>query len=62
MKKPFTGVAIALLAIIALVQLIRFAMGWEVSIGGVSIPLWVSVIAFIVTGGLAFLVSREARK
>jgi hypothetical protein len=62
MKKPFTGIAIALLAVIALLQLVRFAMGWEVVINGISIPPWASAIAFVVFGALAFLLSRETRK
>lgn len=62
MKKPFTGVAIALLSLISLIQLLRVAMGWEVTVGGLAIPLWASVIAFIVTGGLAIMLWIEARK
>jgi hypothetical protein len=62
MKKPFTSVAIALLALISLLQLLRFAMGWEVAVGGVAIPLWASVIAFIVAGGLAIMIWIEARR
>ena len=56
MKKPFTFIAIALLSLIALLQLLRFVLGWEVTVIGVSIPLWASAIAFVIAGGLAVMV------
>jgi len=34
MKKPFTVIAIVLLALIAILQLLRFILGWEVSVRG----------------------------
>ncbi len=62
MKKPFTFVAIALLSLIALLQLLRFVLGWEVTVIGVSIPLWASAIAFVIAGGLAVMVWVETRR
>jgi hypothetical protein len=62
MKKPFTIVAIALFSLIATLQLLRFIFGWEVTVNGLSIPVWVSGTAFIVAGGLAVMVWLEARK
>jgi len=59
--KPFTIVAIVLLSLIAILQLARLILGWEVSVNGVAIPLWVSGIAFVVAGGVAVMVWREAR-
>jgi len=35
--------------------------GWEVVINGLVMPMWVSVVGFIVAGGLAVMVWREAR-
>jgi len=61
-KKPFTFVAIALLSLIALLQLLRFVLGWEVTVIGVSIPLWASAIAFVIAGGLAVMVWVETRR
>lgn len=60
--KPFTMLAIAFLALIAILQLTRFILGWPVSVDGVAIPPWVSAVAFVVAGGLAAMVWREARK
>jgi len=62
MNKPFTLVAIVLLALIAVLQLLRFVLGWAVTVNGVGIPVWASAIAFVVAAGLAVLVWREARR
>ena len=59
--KPFTTAAAVLFSLIALLQLMRVALGWEVTVNGIVIPLWASVIACIVTAVLAFMVRREAR-
>jgi hypothetical protein len=59
--KPFTTVAVVVFALVALVQLLRVVLGWDVSINGVHIPLWASLIASVVAAGLAVMVSREAR-
>ena len=48
--------------LLSLVQLTRSLLGWPVQIATVSVPVWVSVIAFLVTGVLAswaFQVSRQ---
>lgn len=62
MKKPFTLIAVALLSLAALLQLLRFILGWQVTVNGVNVPVWVSGIAFVVAGGLAVMVWLEARK
>ena len=60
--KPFTAVTVALLALIALLQLVRFLLGWEVSVHGVAIPVWASGVAFAVLGALAAMLWRESRR
>ena len=59
--KPFTLLAIVLLSLIAIMQLARFILGWEVSVNGVAIPAWASAVAFLVAGGLALMLWRESR-
>lgn len=59
--KPFTSLTVAVLALIAILQLARFALGWEVSVNGVAIPLWFSLVAAIVLGGLALMLWRERK-
>lgn len=59
--KPFTTIAIAFLALLALLQLTRLVLGWEVTVNGLVIPLWLSAIAFLIAAGLAVLLWRETR-
>jgi hypothetical protein len=59
--KPFTTIAVAVFSLVAVLQLLRVLLGWEVVVGGVHIPLWASLVAFVVAGGLAVLVWRENR-
>jgi hypothetical protein len=59
--KPFTVIAIVVFSLIAILQLTRFILGWEVSVNGVIIPVWVSGIGFVIAGGLAVMLWRETR-
>jgi hypothetical protein len=61
MTKPFTIIAIILFLLIALLQLLRFVLGWEVMVNGITIPVWVSGIAFVLLTGVAVMVWRETR-
>ena len=60
--KPFTTITVVLLALIAAVQLFRFILGWEVTVNGITIPIWASAIAFVVAAGLAVMLWREVRQ
>ena len=60
--KPFTTIAVVVLAIVALVHLVRLFAGWEIVIAGYVIPVWFSLPGFIVAGGLAIMIWREAGK
>jgi hypothetical protein len=62
MKKPFTIISIFLFALISVLQLLRFILGWAVTVNGVSVPVWVSGIACVVAAGLAVMVWLETRK
>lgn len=62
MKKPFTHVTVVVLSLIALLQLLRFLLGWNVVINTFSVPLWASAIACVVAATLAVMVGQEARK
>ena len=44
--------------VLALVQLTRLVLRWPVQVAGVSIPLWVSGIAFLLLGSLAIWAFR----
>jgi len=60
--KPFSSIAGLVLALIALVQLLRVIFGWSVVINGYVIPLWASALACLVAAVLAVMVWREARR
>ena len=59
--KPFTLLAVVVFTIIAILQLVRVALGWEVVINGLVIPAWASLIACAVAALLAIMVWRENR-
>ena len=60
--KPFTTMTVVVLAIVAIVHLLRLILGWEVFVNNVGIDNWVSVAGVIVAGGLAWGLWTEARK
>jgi hypothetical protein len=62
MKRPAPLVAAILFWLIALAQLLRVLFQVEVTAGGVNIPIWVSILAFIILGALGILLWRERRE
>jgi hypothetical protein len=42
---------VAFLALIAVLQLLRFAFGWQVTIEGTTVPVWASGIAALSPAG-----------
>jgi hypothetical protein len=59
--KPFTTIAVAVFALVAVVHLLRLIAGWQVIVAGFVIPVWWSAFGLVVAGGLALMVWREAR-
>ena len=59
--KPFTLTAVVVLALVALVHLLRLFTGWGVVVTSVAVPVWWSAPIVVIFGGLALLVWREAR-
>lgn len=60
--KPIQAVVVAFLLLLACVQLLRVLMGWSVVVNGIAVPIWASIVALLVAGGLALLLWREARR
>jgi hypothetical protein len=60
--KPFTTIAVVLFSLIALLQLVRFILAWEVTVNGISIPVWASGIVFVIAAALAVALWREAHQ
>jgi hypothetical protein len=61
-QKTFSIVAGVIFAVVALVHLVRIYMEWPVMIGDWWVPMWVSWIALVVAGGLAFIGLRSAAR
>ena len=47
--------------IMAFAQLLRTVMGWPVQVDLFTVPVWLSGVAFLVTGGMAIWAFRSAR-
>jgi hypothetical protein len=59
--KPFTAATLVILALVAIVHVLRLLLGWSVTVNGTDIPMWVSAVAFVITAGLAVGLWRETR-
>ena len=60
--KPYTNLAALILGFIALVQGLRFAQAWPVSVNGYAVPVWASAIACLLLGWVAVMLWREGRR
>jgi hypothetical protein len=56
--RRYEQVSGALFTLIALAQLTRSILGLPAQIGTLSIPVWFSIVAFLVTGSLAIWALR----
>ena len=61
-SRPFTIVAALIFAIMALLHLYRLFTHFQVILGSHTIPMWVSYVAIVVTGGLAMGLYRESTR
>jgi hypothetical protein len=60
--KSFCLLAAIVFALGALVQFLRIAMGWPITVNGMPFPFWPNWIAVIVLGGLSLLGFRAAAR
>ena len=61
MNKPFTLIAVLVFSLVSLLQLLRLLLGWDITINGITIPLWASGISCVLAAALAVMVWREWR-
>jgi hypothetical protein len=59
--KPASPIAVFIFSLVAIAHLLRLVFQAEVLLGGVAIPMWVSVIDLIVPGGLAVALWQETQ-
>ena len=60
--KPFTSIAIIVFSLIAFMHLLRLLFVWEVTINAMIVPVWLSLLGFMISSGLALMLWRESRK
>ena len=53
-KNTYCLVTGILFTIIAVLHALRLALGWEAMVGGWDVPTWVSIVAVIIPGYLAY--------
>ena len=58
--KP-TLLAAVILAIIAVVHLLRLLLGWSFIVGTLEVPMWPSALVVLVFGGLSWALCKEGR-
>jgi len=61
-QKAFSLTAGVFFLLIAIGHLLRIVFGLSLVVQGVSVPMWASAIAVVITGFLAFQGLRRARK
>ena len=61
MSKPFTLIAAAIFALMAVGHIYRIATDFQIVVGSHSMPMSVSYLAIVVTGVLAVMLYRESR-
>lgn len=60
--KTYTMVAAIIFSLITFVHLLRVLIGWEGVIGGWQIPMWLSWLAVIIAGAMAYKGFQLSRK
>ncbi len=61
MTRPFTWIASAIFAVMAIAHIYRLITHFQIVIGSHAIPQWVSYVGVVVPAGLSWMLCREAR-
>lgn len=61
-QRTFSLATAVLFLVIALLHAVRLLRGWQVTIEGAVVPLWVSWIGLVIAAYLAYQGFRLARK
>jgi len=59
MNKPVSAAVILLLILISLMHVLRLVLHISVTVGGIDIPMWVSIFGVVIPAVLAMLLRRE---
>ena len=60
--RPFTLIAAAIFALMALVHAYRLITHFQIIAGSHMLPMWLSIVAIVVTGILAVGLYRESTR
>jgi uncharacterized membrane protein len=60
--KSANFMATVLLTVVSLAHLFRLIFGVPVTVADRTIPMWVSAVAFVAAGSMAFLLWRSGRR
>ena len=58
-QTAYNTITAVLFLAVALLHLLRIIFGWPAQIGGLSIPIWASWLALVVTVALAYFGFRQ---
>jgi len=59
--KPFTKIASLFLGVIALFHLLRLIFQWKVIFINYELPLWLSILGFVIASVLSIRLWKEAK-
>lgn len=59
--KPFTKLAVVLLAIVAVLHLLRVILKLEMLVDEVVIPMWASILGFVIPAFLCYGLIKESK-
>ena len=62
MARPFTLIAAVIFALMALIHAYRLFTHFQIVAGSHTLPMWLSIVAIVVTAILAVGLFREARR
>jgi len=60
-SRPFTWIAAAIFALMAIVHIYRLVDPFPVTIGSCELPQWGSAVGALITAMLSWMLCREAR-
>lgn len=60
-QKTFSTVVGVIFSVIAILHLLRVVLGWNAVIGTFSVPMWLSWVAAVVAGFLAYSAFKLAK-
>ncbi len=61
-QKTYFNLVSIIFSIIAVLHLLRIILGWHAEIGGWVVPMWLSWVALIMAGYLAFAGFKLGKK